>query len=166
MANRYALKQNQNEKSSAYGKYYARAVNDEKFTELSEIADFIQKQATVKRSDVKAVLDELGEAIQHYLGQGRKVKIEGLGVFKPGIGSDGVENITDFNPAQHLHQTHLIFTPATETVGKRRIATAIAKVTWEMVDVAVDSKGNSMVGRVAIQEARAAAANPEQNAGG
>ena len=164
MANRYALKQNQNEKSSAYGKYYARAVNDEKFTELSEIADFIQKQATVKRSDVKAVLDELGEAIQHYLGQGRKVKIEGLGVFKPGIGSDGVENITDFNPAQHLHQTHLIFTPATETVGKRRIATAIAKVTWEMVDVAVDSKGNSMVGRVAIQEARASAA--EQNAGG
>ena len=142
MANRYALKQNQNEKSAAYGKYYARAVNDEKFTELSEIADFIQKQATVKRSDVKAVLDELGEAIQHYLGQGRKVKIEGL------------------------HQTHLIFTPATETVGKRRIASAIAKVTWEMVDVAVDSKGNSMVGRVAIQEARAAAVNPEQNAGG
>ena len=166
MANRYALKKNLNEKSAAYGKYYARAVNDEKFTELSEIADFIQKQATVKRSDVKAVLDELGEAIQHYLGQGRKVKIEGLGIWKPGISSDGVENIVDFNPSQHLHPTYLIFTPATEAVGKRRVASAIAKVTWEMADVAVDSDGNAMVGRQAIQEARAAAASGEQNAGG
>jgi len=43
-----------------YGKYYAKPVYDKNFVETDEIADFIQTQATLKRSDIKASLDELG----------------------------------------------------------------------------------------------------------
>ena len=76
---------NTNELSKMFGKYYVRAVYDEKFITTSELADFIQMQASVKRSDCKAVLDELGAAMKHYFELGQKIRIDGIGIFKVGL---------------------------------------------------------------------------------
>ena len=57
---------NTNELSKTFGKYYVRPVYDVRFVGTSELADYIQTQCTVKRSDIKAVLDELGSAFKHY----------------------------------------------------------------------------------------------------
>ena len=65
---------NTNELSKMFGKYYVRAVYDKKFITTDELADYIQMQASVKRSDCKAVLDELGMAMKHYFELGQKVK--------------------------------------------------------------------------------------------
>ena len=80
---------NTNTKSPAYGKYYVTPVYPEKFIGTKELADFIQSQATVKRSDCIAVLDELGSALHHFLTLGQKVKLENIGIFKVGVSSAG-----------------------------------------------------------------------------
>ena len=68
MSQKYIKTQNKNSfNSKSYGKYYAQPVYDQKFIETDEIADFIQTQATLKRSDIKAALDELGAAMKHFL---------------------------------------------------------------------------------------------------
>ena len=154
MANQFCLYQNKNTKSTTFGKYYARPIHDNKFLETKELAEFIQTQASVKRSDVKAVLDEMGYAIMHFLGQGRKVKIEGLGIFKPSVSSKPLENLKDWDQAKYLKQTHLIFTPETEAVGTKRQPTAVKEVSWEMAEVAVDTNGEPLVGKLQIRAAK------------
>ena len=76
---------NTNAKSTGFNKYFARLVYEGKHITTKEICDFIQQQASVKRSDCKAVLDELGSAIQHFIGLGHKVRIENVGIFKCGV---------------------------------------------------------------------------------
>ena len=78
---------NTNELSKMFGKYYVRAVYDKAFVTTSELADYIQMQASVKRSDCKAVLDELGAAMKHYFELGQKIRLEGIGIFKVGVSS-------------------------------------------------------------------------------
>ena len=74
MSQKYIKTQNKNSfNSKSYGKYYAQPVYDQKFIETDEIADFIQTQATLKRSDIKAALDELGAAMKHFLEMGQKI---------------------------------------------------------------------------------------------
>ena len=78
---------NTNEQSKSFGKYFVRPVYDEKFITTDELADFIQTQCTVKRSDCKAVLDELGSAFKHYFELGQKIKLDSIGIFKVGLSS-------------------------------------------------------------------------------
>ena len=73
------LKNNNRLNTAAYGKYYATAVYDNHFVETDEIADYIQRQASVKKSDIKAVLQELGEALKHFFEMGQKIKLSGIG---------------------------------------------------------------------------------------
>ena len=78
---------NTNELSKNYGKFYLRPVYDDRFITTNDLADFIQTQCTVKRSDIKAVLDELGAGFKHYFELGQKIKLDGIGIFKVGISS-------------------------------------------------------------------------------
>ena len=57
MSQKYIKSQNKNRDSAAFGKYFATAVYDNKFVETDDLATFIQQQATVKKSDIGAVLD-------------------------------------------------------------------------------------------------------------
>ena len=77
MSQKYIKRQNKNSYNVAYGKYYATAVYDNHFIGTEELAEFIQTQASVKKSDIKAVLDELGAAMKHYFELGQKVKPDG-----------------------------------------------------------------------------------------
>ena len=65
MSQKFIKSQNKNSHSAAYGKYYASAVYDSRFVGTEDLSDFIQRQASVKKSDVKAVLQELDEAFKH-----------------------------------------------------------------------------------------------------
>ena len=159
--NYYVLQKNNNERSAIYGKYNARPVYPEEFIDLNVVAGYIQDQCSVKRSDVKAVIDELGGALRHYLGLGAKVKIEGLGIFKPGVSSKAVANLADWNQAEHLKPTTLRFTPTKVKIGKRSMAEAVIDVTWTMQEVAVDTKGEPLYGKKAVREAKNA--EPEGN---
>ena len=82
MSQKFKKIQNKNDESTAYGKWFATAVYDQHFIETEQLADFIQTQASVKKSDIKAVLDELGSAMKHFFELGQKVKLDGIGIFK------------------------------------------------------------------------------------
>ncbi|MBQ7413893.1 MAG: HU family DNA-binding protein [Prevotella sp.] len=115
MSQKFIKYKNNNLRSTAYGKYYARAIYDKKPISTKEIANFIQTQATVKKSDCMAVLDELGAALKHYLEMGQKVKIEGIGTFKVGFSSLGSAN-ADGVSSNSIYGRRVIFTPETVRV--------------------------------------------------
>ena len=79
MSQKFIKSQNKNSFSQAYGKYFAQAVYDNHFIGTEELSDFIQRQASVKKSDIKAVLQELGEAFKHFFEMGQKIKLDDCG---------------------------------------------------------------------------------------
>ena len=115
MSQKYIKSQNKNHDSKSFGKYFATAVYDSKFIETDELASYIQQQASVKKSDIGAVLDELGEAMKHYFELGQKVRIKGLGIFKVGFSSIGVTKPEDCN-AQTITTRRVLFQPETDRV--------------------------------------------------
>ena len=115
MSQKYIKMQNKNRDSAAFGKYFATAVYDKKFVDTDELASFIQQQASVKKSDIGAVLDELGEAMKHYFELGQKVRIKGLGIFKVGFSSIGVAKAEDVG-AQTITDRRVLFQPETERI--------------------------------------------------
>jgi predicted histone-like DNA-binding protein len=115
MSQKYIKTKNNNRFSKAYNKYYAQAVYEKKFIETEELADFIQKQASVKRSDIIAVLTELGEAMKHFFEMGQKVHLTGIGIFKVGFSSIGVAKVDDCT-ASTITSRRVLFQPETERV--------------------------------------------------
>ena len=115
MSQKFIKLKNKNQRSTAYGKYFARAVYDKNFIGTKALADFIQTQASVKRSDVVAVLEELGGAMKHFFEMGQKVKLEGIGIFKVGFSSIGTEKPEDCG-AQNITTRRVLFAPETVRV--------------------------------------------------
>ena len=115
MSQKFIKTQNKNNQSLAYGKYFAQAVYDSHFIGTEELADFIQRQASVKKSDIKAVLQELGEAFKHFFEMGQKIKLDGIGIFKVGFSSIGVAKIEDCS-AQTITTRRVLFQPETTRV--------------------------------------------------
>jgi len=116
MSQKYIKSQNKNSHNAkSFGKYYAKPVYDEKFVETDEIADFIQTQATLKRSDIKAALDELGAAMKHFLEMGQKIRLAGIGIFKVGFSSIGVVKADDCT-ANTITSRRVLFQPETERI--------------------------------------------------
>ena len=103
--------QNNNRKNQkAYGKWYGRTVALREVG-IEELANDIQENCTAKRSDVLAVLSELGPAIKKQMHNSFKVRIPYLGVFKMGIASEGVEKPEDYDVRLHVKNLHVLFQP-------------------------------------------------------
>ena len=115
MSQKFIKTKNNNEESKVYGKYFAQAVYEKKFIDTDELASYIQQQASVKKSDIKAVLDELGGAMKHYFELGQKVKLDGIGIFKVGFSSIGVGKAEDCTAAT-ITTRRVLFQPETERV--------------------------------------------------
>ena len=116
MSQKFIKTQNKNEYNpKSYGKYYATAVYDNHFIGTEELADFIQRQASVKKSDIKAVLQELGEAMKHFFELGQKIKLDGIGIMKVGFSSIGVAKKEDCT-ASTISTRRVLFQPETERV--------------------------------------------------
>ena len=115
MSQKFRKIQNSNDESTAYGKWFATAVYDQRFITTEQLAEFIQTQATVKKSDIKAVLDELGGAMKHFFELGQKVKLDGIGIFKVGFSSIGVTEKEDCG-AQTITTRRVLFQPESKRV--------------------------------------------------
>ena len=129
MSQKYIKSQNNNShNASSYGKYYATAVYDNHFVGTEELADFIQRQASVKKSDIKAVLQELGEAMKHFFELGQKVKLDGIGILKVGFSSIGVNKVEDCTAAT-ITTRRVLFQPETErvVVGQQKMPDGTVK---------------------------------------
>ena len=111
MAVLYRLSQNNNKKNTkAYGKWYARAVATNTIG-LNEVAQRIQQNCSMKKSDVKAVLDELIEVMTQELQNSHVVKLDGLGSFRMGLNSTGTVTVREFNASKNVVGIHVCFQP-------------------------------------------------------
>jgi predicted histone-like DNA-binding protein len=134
MSQKYIKSQNKNSHNvKSYGKYYATAVYDNHFIGTEELADFIQQQASVKKSDIKAVLDELGAAMKHYFELGQKVKLDGIGILKVGFSSIGVNKKDDCTAAT-ITTRRVLFQPETERVVVGQVKNKEGKIVQKYVN--------------------------------
>ena len=108
MAVIYKIYKNNNKKNAGFGKFYARAMHNGT-TNLDDIAAIIERNCSMKKSDVKAVLTELVMTAQ--IQDSKRVKLDGLGSFKIGISTKGAESAAAFNPAKHIKNMRVIFMP-------------------------------------------------------
>ena len=159
MAQKFKKLQNTNDDSTAYGKWFATAVYDQHFIETEELAEFIQTQASVKKSDIKAVLDELGGALKHFFELGQKVKLDGIGIFKVGFSSiDTVEK--DDCGAQNITTRRVLFQPETERVVVGQTKNKKGKVVQKYVIV------KTLVKDVVFEETYDTSLQPESTPSG
>jgi len=82
----------------------------------------------VKKSDIKAVLQELGEAFKHFFEMGQKIKLDGIGIFKVGFSSIGVNKLEDCG-AQTITTRRVLFQPETTRVivGQQKMSDGTVK---------------------------------------
>lgn len=123
---KYILKQinrkfSDGRRDSANGKWYARAIYNGTVT-TGQLADVIQKNCSMKKSDVLAVLTELSEVMTDKLQDSYAVKLNGIGTFKIGIQSRGALEAEGFSVSKHIKGTHVNFMPeyTIDTATKKR----------------------------------------------
>lgn len=126
MSQKFTKIKNTNSKTTAYGKYFARAVYNRKPVSTEEIAQYIQDNASVTSSDVKAVLDQLGAAMNHFFRRGEKVYLQDIGTFKVGFSSLGYEKADDLT-ANAIYSPRVLFQPETEHVPDTAVKTRTNK---------------------------------------
>ena len=106
----YRLHQDQSTGTKRSGKWYARAVPTACIG-TRQLAEIIQRNCTVKKSDVMAVLEELVEVMKDQMQDSKRVKLDGFGSFKIGIESKGAATAAKFTVAEHIKGLHVVFMP-------------------------------------------------------
>ena len=159
MSQKFKKLQNKNDESSAYGKWFATAVYDQHFIETEQLADFIQTQASVKKSDIKAVLDELGGAMKHFFELGQKVRLDGIGIFKVGFSSIGA-TVKDDCGAANITTRRVLFQPESSRVVVGQTVNKKGKVVQKFVIA------KTLVKDVVFEETYDTSMKPEAEPGG
>ena len=116
----YRLHQDQSTGTKRSGKWYARMVPTAVIN-TRQLAEIIQRNCTVKRADVLAVLDELVETMRDQMQDSKRVKLDGFGSFKIGLESKGAQTAAKFSVAEHIKGLHIVFMPENtkDSSGKR-----------------------------------------------
>ena len=116
----YRLHQDQSTGTKKSGKWYARAV-PMAVINTRQLAEIIQRNCTVKKADVMAVLEELVEVMKDQMQDSKRVKLDGFGSFKIGIESKGAETAAKYSVAEHVTGLHVVFMPerTTDSSGNR-----------------------------------------------
>ena len=116
----YRLHQDQSTGTKRSGKWYARAVPIAVIN-TRQLAEIVQRNCTVKRSDVVAVIEELVEVMKDQMQDSKRVKLDGFGSFKIGIESKGAQTAAKYSVAEHVKGLHVVFMPerTKDTAGNR-----------------------------------------------
>ena len=120
----YEVKQNQNQFSHAYGKWYAQIKSLETLN-TRRLAQHISEHGSIYTPDVVyGVLEKFRSCLVEMLLNSKKVKIEGLGTFYCTLENQkqGAPKKEEFNVAKHLKALHIRFLPeqaAEENISSR-----------------------------------------------
>jgi predicted histone-like DNA-binding protein len=133
----YRKYKNNNSHNKGYGKWYGQAVHQTTIG-IDQIAEQMQASCTVKRSDVLAVLSELGPTMKTLLQNSNRVVIPYLGAFKLGISTIGEADADKFNATQNVRGTHVVFQPEctidTSSGGRRRVYALTEGVSFKDIE--------------------------------
>ena len=112
----YEVKKNQNEHSSACGKWFAQIKTLETLN-TRKLASHISEHGSIYTPDVVyGVLEKFRSCLIEMLLESKKVKIEGLGTFYCTLENQkgGALKKEDFNVQKHLKALHIRFLPEQE----------------------------------------------------
>ena len=107
----YRLHQDQSTGTKRSGKWYARAVPTACIG-TRQLAEIIQRNCTVKKSDVMAVLEELVEVMKDQMQDSKRVKLDGFGSFKIGIESKGAQRVCTSSSCLSAPPTRVATSPS------------------------------------------------------
>ena len=113
----YEVKQNQNEYSSAFGKWFAKVKTLETMN-TRKLAQHISEHGSIYTPDVVyGVLEKFRSCLLEMLLNSKKVKIEGLGTFYCTLENTkhGAAKKEDYNPNKHMKALHIRFLPEQTT---------------------------------------------------
>ena len=113
----YEVKQNQNEHSAAFGKWYGQIKSLETLN-TRKLAQHIAEHGSIYTPDVVyGVLEKFRSCLIEMLLNSKKVKIEGLGTFYCTLENqkNGALKKEDFNVNKHLKALHIRFLPEQTT---------------------------------------------------
>ena len=112
----YELRKNTNDVTLANGKYYAYAKSIETLN-TRKMAQHIAEHGSVYTQDVVfGVLEKWRSCMIEMLLEGKKVKIDGLGIFYTTIENTkyGADTEDDYNVNKHIKALHIRFLPEQE----------------------------------------------------
>ena len=79
---------------------------------LDKFAEHIASHGSkYNRADIYAVLMQTVDCMREMLLEGKRIEMGDLGVFSVSIQSQGAENLETFNPAIHIEQLNVNWTP-------------------------------------------------------
>ncbi len=116
----YKLSQDKRLTSATKGKWFGRSIVTN-MIDTNGLAEIMQRNCTVKKSDILAVLAELVETMTDQLQQSVRVKLNGFGSFKIGIKSTGSDTVKDYSVAKNVKGLRVNFQPerSTDSNGTR-----------------------------------------------
>ena len=112
----YELRQNKNNKSRIFGKWFAHSKAVE-IMNTRKLAQHISEHGSIYTPDVVfGVLEKFRSCLVEMLLESKRVKIDGLGTFFTTIENEsgGAESQEDFNVGKNLKALHIRFIPEQE----------------------------------------------------
>lgn len=107
---KYILKKGTKSTMPSYGKYKAVAVHPDTVTQ-EEIEAEAERNCTVTRADVKAVMTEVMAVIRRHLQNGDRVRIDDWGTMKLELESKAVDSPKEFDATKHIKRVKVNFLP-------------------------------------------------------
>ena len=139
----YRKYQNQNKKSNAYGKTFARMVSTGTL-DTNDICKHIAKHGTIYTSDiVKGVVEKFINCFEELLLEGYKLKLDGLGTFYLSVKSEGAETEKDFNPASNIKKVRVVFLGDQAKSSEYATKVMTRKAQWRDVNDLMGSEDES-----------------------
>lgn len=92
------------------GKWYGR-VQHNGTIDTKQLATIMQRNCTVKESDIVAVLTELVEVMNDQLQNSMVVKLDGFGTFRLAMNSAPADTAKDWTVAKNVRGLHVNFMP-------------------------------------------------------
>ena len=108
----YRLRQDNQERSRHRGQWFAHAVNLGTI-ETDELARIIERNCSVKRSDVLAVLAELSDIVPRLLADSYRVRLAGIGSLMVGLNGRPCSDPRQYDNS-YVKGLHLCFKPEKE----------------------------------------------------
>ncbi len=98
-----------------------------------DLAQLIAKQSSLTPGDIRNVIENLGDAAQHYFQLGYSVKLEKLGTMHVTVNAsgNGVETAEEVNVNQ-INNAHIVFREEKRRSGKTTRSALSDAITYEM----------------------------------
>lgn len=115
--------------------WYPKSITVGKPVTTREVADQLSILCTLTRGDTYAVMQNLGIVLSNYMGEGRTVKIDGVGTFYYTANSTkkGVQTAEEVSASQ-INGVRVRFIPEVERNSARQVTTRSmvnTKISWE-----------------------------------